>query len=322
MLAQMSYIAWLRSQIGRRKTILVYSTVIAQDPVGRILLQRRSDFDWWGLPGGILEAGEDILTCARREFFEETGLHITGLQLLGIYSHPRFDVVYPNGDAIQQFTVCFAGQAGNSLLQPDGEETLALEFVAPNRLDALSIPAWYRAMIADRLDQQMAAFEWELGSGAAASPEPMPDSLWRLPGSIMPAAVAVVRRADGHVLLPQDADGERRLPWRPMALGETVADTAVRAAAIPECRPVRLLGVISRPGCIAASGRHTDHIVAGVFLLEMSTSGRGLVDSKEWVDPRALAQTVTSRQTSLATQVAGVLAGGVFVDDRQEPSHV
>ena len=48
----MAYIEWLREKVGRRKVFLVFGTVVLRDENGRILLQRRTDFSFWGLPGG------------------------------------------------------------------------------------------------------------------------------------------------------------------------------------------------------------------------------------------------------------------------------
>lgn len=42
----------------------------------RVLLVRRRDKDDWALPGGTPRPGEDLLTCARRELREETGMLI------------------------------------------------------------------------------------------------------------------------------------------------------------------------------------------------------------------------------------------------------
>jgi len=98
----MSYIKWLREKIGTQKTILVFTTVILRDEGGRILLQRRADVDRWGLPGGVLEPGENILSCAQRELEEETGLTAGELSLVGVYTDPRYDSVYPSGDQVQQ----------------------------------------------------------------------------------------------------------------------------------------------------------------------------------------------------------------------------
>ena len=101
------YITWLRSHIGSRKTLLAYSTALIRDDQGRVLFQQRADFKdaWWGLPGGVLELGESFTACVQRETLEETGYHVEPVRLIGLYASPEFDVCYPNGDEVQQFTV-------------------------------------------------------------------------------------------------------------------------------------------------------------------------------------------------------------------------
>ena len=85
----MAYIEWIRSRVGHQKIFLAFAAIVLRDDRGRVLLQRRTDFDFWGLPGGVLELGEDIQTCARRELLEETGLTAANLSLVGVYSEPR-----------------------------------------------------------------------------------------------------------------------------------------------------------------------------------------------------------------------------------------
>lgn len=58
--------------------------------IGEILFQRRSDSFDWGLPGGAMEPGETPEETARRELKEETGLDAGALQLLGVFSGPRY----------------------------------------------------------------------------------------------------------------------------------------------------------------------------------------------------------------------------------------
>ena len=46
---------------------------------GKLLLGKRlgsHGSGTWGLPGGHLEAGEDVNDCAKRETFEETGMRV------------------------------------------------------------------------------------------------------------------------------------------------------------------------------------------------------------------------------------------------------
>jgi 8-oxo-dGTP diphosphatase len=50
----------------------------------RILLVRHKkpgEYDFWVAPGGGAEGSEDLLSAAKREVFEESGLHVEPLQL-------------------------------------------------------------------------------------------------------------------------------------------------------------------------------------------------------------------------------------------------
>jgi len=166
----MSYIAWLRSLIGRQKTILVFASVILRDDQGNIVLQRRTDFDVWGLPGGILEPGESILDCARREAQEETGLSVDGLECVGVYSDPAYDTTYPNGDQVQQYTVCFQGRICGGEFFVDGIETSELRFFAPSDLPLQEMALFYVQMLQDAL------------GGAPQKSGPAFSPAYRLPG--------------------------------------------------------------------------------------------------------------------------------------------
>ena len=68
------------------------TSIIPILPDGRIVLIRRRDNGLWGLPGGIVDWGENIPTAVRRELAEETGLEVTQIRrLVGIYSAPDRD---------------------------------------------------------------------------------------------------------------------------------------------------------------------------------------------------------------------------------------
>ena len=63
------------------------TTIVPILPDGRIVMIRRRDTGQWGLPGGIVDWGEDVPTAARRELAEETGLQLQKIQrLVGVYS--------------------------------------------------------------------------------------------------------------------------------------------------------------------------------------------------------------------------------------------
>ncbi|MGA1842686.1 MAG: NUDIX hydrolase [bacterium] len=153
-----SYIDWIRNYVGHNKLLLVFASACIRDDNGRLLWQRRSDFDWWGLPGGILELGESLSECIVREVREETGLEVEPSRLVGIYSSPDFDVTYPNGDLVQQVTACFDCRIVGGKLMPDKNEILDLAWFPMDEIPSTS--PWYLAMVKDlALGKKTAAFD-------------------------------------------------------------------------------------------------------------------------------------------------------------------
>jgi len=60
---------------------------------------------------------------------EETGLTVAPTRVVGVYSSPDFDVVYPNGDQVQQVTVCFECSVTGGRWTVDDDETLELAWL-------------------------------------------------------------------------------------------------------------------------------------------------------------------------------------------------
>lgn len=52
-----SYMGQLRQLVGPRLLLVPGARIIIEDAEGNILLQKRSDFGVWGLPGGNAEPG-------------------------------------------------------------------------------------------------------------------------------------------------------------------------------------------------------------------------------------------------------------------------
>lgn len=68
------------------------TSIIPVLPDGQIVLIRRRDNGLWGLPGGMVDWGEDISSAVRRELAEETGLEVATIRrLVGVYSAPDRD---------------------------------------------------------------------------------------------------------------------------------------------------------------------------------------------------------------------------------------
>jgi len=116
-----------------------------------LLLQKRSDNGHWCMPGGRMDPGESIAQTCVREVWEETGLRVRIVRLIGVYSDPRDYAIatYPDGNMHQLISLSFecAITGGELTLSHEGTE---LGFYP---LDALPQPMLltHKIRIADAL---------------------------------------------------------------------------------------------------------------------------------------------------------------------------
>jgi 8-oxo-dGTP pyrophosphatase MutT (NUDIX family) len=75
----------------------------------RILLEHRVDSNRWAIIGGGLNIDEDLVSCAIREVFEETGLSLdkNELRFYKIYDDPSRIAHYPDGNILRVITVVY-----------------------------------------------------------------------------------------------------------------------------------------------------------------------------------------------------------------------
>lgn len=104
------------------------SAIIINDKK-QILLQRRTDNDKWGLPGGCQEIGETFEETVIREVKEETNLDVKkeDLKLIAIVSGNTRRRQYPNGDIVYNNSALYLIDKYNGDLKCD-EESKVLEF--------------------------------------------------------------------------------------------------------------------------------------------------------------------------------------------------
>ncbi|WP_072386521.1 NUDIX domain-containing protein [Hyphomicrobium sp. CS1BSMeth3] len=103
-----SYLGQLRKLVGTRLLLVPGARIVIEHPSREILLQRRSDFGLWGLPGGNAEDGESLETTAVREIAEETGLKVFDLKPFGFGCDPGIETfTFNNGDRCQYFVLNF-----------------------------------------------------------------------------------------------------------------------------------------------------------------------------------------------------------------------
>jgi 8-oxo-dGTP pyrophosphatase MutT (NUDIX family) len=143
------YLKGLRARLGNELLLVPSVTAIVYDADGRILLARHADADLWVAPGGSIDPHEAPADAVVREAWEETGLVVSPVAVLGVYGGPAFQVTYANGDRVSYVMTVFECAAGGGALSPDGVETRELRYVAQDELAGLRIPAWARIVLPD-----------------------------------------------------------------------------------------------------------------------------------------------------------------------------
>jgi ADP-ribose pyrophosphatase YjhB (NUDIX family) len=125
------------------------TSIIARLSDGRIVLVKRRDNGLWGLPGGMVDWGEDIATVVDRELREETGLQVAQIRrLIGVYSAPDRDprihsiCVVVEVDAIGEMKV-------------DPMETLDVQAFHPNEIPTGRLSHDHRRQLDDYLQGQI-----------------------------------------------------------------------------------------------------------------------------------------------------------------------
>ena len=112
---------------------------------GKVLLAHRRDIDWWNLPGGGMEDGETVDEALRREVYEETGLEVEVVQLVGVYSKPQK----------QEVVLTFRCYVHNG--EPhETDETRECRYFAPDALPANTLRK-HRQRVEDALQNQQSA---------------------------------------------------------------------------------------------------------------------------------------------------------------------
>jgi ADP-ribose pyrophosphatase YjhB (NUDIX family) len=98
-------------------------SAIVSDDLGQILLIRRTDNNYWSIPGGGLEPGESVRQATAREVMEETGIACEVTGLVGIYSDPNHVAAYDDGEVRQEFSICFITQMTGGTLTTSSESS-------------------------------------------------------------------------------------------------------------------------------------------------------------------------------------------------------
>ncbi|RUU00845.1 NUDIX domain-containing protein [Mesorhizobium sp. USDA-HM6] len=146
-----SYLGQLRGLIGNRLVLMPGARIVIERADGRILMQKRTDFGLWGLPGGNAEEGEGLEAVVTREVAEETGLIVSDIEPFGFGCDPLFETFqFPNGDRAQFFALMFFARSFEGEPAVTDDESSAVGWFSVDRLPkmlpnmARSIEAYLR----------------------------------------------------------------------------------------------------------------------------------------------------------------------------------
>lgn len=116
---------------------------------GKLLLDRRSDCDYWALIGGALEITETLEECIIREIKEETGLCISPnmLEFLEVASDPSRIIAYPDGNIIRSLSAVYKIEVDYDHPLLCSHESKELRFFFPDELTDINIVATHRHLL-------------------------------------------------------------------------------------------------------------------------------------------------------------------------------
>lgn len=118
--------------IPQRNPYPTVDVVIFHPSRGVVLVERRNPPLGWALPGGFVDYGEPVEAAARREAWEETGLTVGELALLGVYSDPSRDPRF------HTMSTVFVARAPEAAAPRGGDDARAARFFPLDAWPALA----------------------------------------------------------------------------------------------------------------------------------------------------------------------------------------
>lgn len=123
----------------------------------RILLTQRADNGQWCLPSGGMEPGESIAEACAREVWEEIGLTVRIIRLIGVYSSPHRITEYADGNRFQFVSLLFEAEPLERTVSLN-EECLAWGYFTLKEASELDMLDSHRERLPDAFARHPAAF--------------------------------------------------------------------------------------------------------------------------------------------------------------------
>jgi ADP-ribose pyrophosphatase YjhB (NUDIX family) len=132
-------------------------SAFVQDKNGRILMIKRTDNSKYAIPGGQQEIGETLVQATVREVKEETGIDVSVIEVVGLYSNPDHVIEYDDGEIRQEFSICFRAEPVGGEPQTSHEST-EVSWISPTEIDGLDVHPSIRLRIDHALNNQLGPY--------------------------------------------------------------------------------------------------------------------------------------------------------------------
>ena len=270
------YVKWLRDHVGHKLIYLVYVIAFVFDENDHLLVQERYDFDWLSVPGGVYEPHETITETVIRETLEETGIPCEVEEFIGVFSHPDYNLLYPNGDRVQPWTAAFKCRARSNDIKVDGAETLQAAF-EPVDMVKHRLPLQYQHAL-DTITSGTSPFIEPIYFGPDLQPYyPVLRQHVGKAKIILPGCVAAIFNDAREVLAVHKVHTDFWfLPGGLSDLGETTSGTVYRETLEEtglEIAPKRIIGLYSEPQLMYIKTKSGDELQTVDLLLECEITG-------------------------------------------------
>lgn len=141
------YIEDLRKLVGNHTLILVRPSVAIINRLGQILLVQYQD-QTWGIPGGLMELGESVEECLKRETKEEVDLELGSLRLFNVFSGRELYTKLRNGNEYYNIIIGYICTDYKGEIRPDGIEVREARF-----FNLYDVPKRTQPFIKDKLQE-------------------------------------------------------------------------------------------------------------------------------------------------------------------------
>ncbi len=134
------YYQIIREKVGSELLMIPSVAAIIRNNDDEILFVRKSEETLWGLPAGAIEPGERPGRALRREVYEETGLMVHPVTILGVFGGDKYKYTYSNGDQVEYTIIVFECTIVKGTLRGVDGEIEELKFFKETELPEIAIP--------------------------------------------------------------------------------------------------------------------------------------------------------------------------------------